>query len=233
VFPARRLILALSGFLRGRGAGAQDLQWTLEHREMPASVFTLGMLAVSRDPDHMVELLRERIDRLHLVAPVIGLGLRVSNWLPFEERSNDLFRAAPSGEAGLLERLRARLGEEAVWRLEVVPDHRPERAWRRCAPDTLVAERPVAAPQVTAHAALPPRPLWLLEQPRPLREEHGVPSYGGRLTLSGRVERIEAGWWDGGDVSRDYHIAVSPAGERLWVYRDRRAGRWYLHGRFD
>ena len=241
VFPARRLILALCGFLRGHGAGAQSLDWCLEHRERPASEFSLGLLAVSRDPDHMVELLRERSERLTLDAPVIALGLRVSNWLAFEECSGDLFESRPVQQAGLLERLRARLGEQAVQGLAIVPDHRPERAWRWCAP----TEQPPAADSAAvdgdasdqtdeiAPRWLPPRPLWLLAQPHPLNERAGIPLYGGPLQLSERAERIEAGWWDGADIARDYFVALSPAGERLWVYRDRRAGRWYLHGRFD
>jgi protein ImuB len=234
VFPAHRLITALCGFLRGRGAGAQDLQWTLQHRDAPASRFTQGLLSVSRDADHMVELLRERVARLQLAAPVVGLRLRAANWLVFEETSGDLFERRDTHRAGLLERLRARLGEQAVWGLEVVADCRPERSWRLCEP----TPAPGAAGGGTGRspppaAALPPRPLWLLETPRRLRERAGVPDYGGPLTLSGRVERIEAGWWDGGDVARDYYVALSPAGERLWVFRDRRARCWYLHGRFD
>ena len=48
-------------------------------------------------------------------------------------------------------------------------------------------------------------------------------------------ERIEAGWWDGGDIRRDYYIAESPRGEMLWIYRDSVVapdGEWFLHGVF-
>jgi protein ImuB len=108
-------------------------------------------------------------------------------------------------------------------------DHRPERAWRLCAPGG------VDAP-AGAGGGIPPQalaqPPWLLPQPRPLQAQGGVPQYGGALRLEGLPERIEAGWWDGFDVSRDYFVAHSPAGERLWVFRDRRGGGWYLHGLF-
>jgi hypothetical protein len=35
-------------------------------------------------------------------------------------------------------------------------------------------------------------------------------------------ERIESGWWDGGDVVRDYYVVGTRAGVRLWIYRERR-----------
>lgn len=238
IFPARRLLLALGGFLRGRGAATQQLDWRLAHRDAPDSGFQLGLLAPSRDPDHMLELLRERSERLQLAAPVVAISLRVAHWQPLAETAGELFDdGRPARDAQLLERLRARLGEAAVQGLQPVPDHRPERAWRFCSPAGEQQDRGarnedlgIAVPR-TSH--LVPRPLWLLEQPRPLRVEEGRPSYGGPLQLEPLPERIEAGWWDGGDVARDYYLAHSPAGERLWVYHDRRADRWYLHGLFD
>ncbi len=76
------------------------------------------------------------------------------------------------------------------------------------------------------------RPLWLSPAPEPLSCVAGRPRLGGTLRMIEGPERIESGWWDGGDVARDYFIAVGPSDERLWVFRDRADGRWYLHGRF-
>jgi protein ImuB len=46
-------------------------------------------------------------------------------------------------------------------------------------------------------------------------------------------ERIESGWWDDDNVRRDYFIARSPQGARLWIYRELGSGRrWFLHGVF-
>ena len=229
LFPARRLLLALCGFLRGHGGGVQVLDWRLTHRDAPDSHFRLGLLAPSRDPDHMLELLRERSERLRLAAPVIALTLRVGDWQPFTEASGELFGGRPV-DVDLLERLCARLGATAVQGLEVLPDHRPERAWRLCPPGGSAGTVPAAMPAVDMVAQ---RPLWLLEPPRPLRLEGGHPSYGGPLQLESLAERIEAGWWDGGDVARDYYLAHNPIGERLWIYRDRQTDGWYLQGLFD
>jgi protein ImuB len=226
VFPAHRLMVALCGFLRGQGGGAQNLQWRLLHRDHPDTGFAQGLLDPSRDPDHMLEVFRERIESLQLPAPVLAVGLRVEEWLAFEERNLTLLDAPARADQALLERLGNRLGGHCVRGLRCLADHRPERAWRLCDPgeagDLLTGSSQQGQPQ----------PPWLLPQPRPLPEHQGQPQYGGALRLENLPQRIEAGWWDGFDVTRDYFVAHSPAGERLWVFRDRRRGGWYLHGLF-
>jgi protein ImuB len=66
-----------------------------------------------------------------------------------------------------------------------------------------------------------------------LSEIAETPCYDGRLKLLAGPERIESGWWDGGDVMRDYFVASNPSEALLWVYRERNAdARWFLHGFF-
>ena len=60
----------------------------------------------------------------------------------------------------------------------------------------------------------------------------GQPVWEGPLLLEHGPERIESGWWDGGDVRRDYYRASNPRGAMLWVYQDLRSQDWYLHGVF-
>ena len=112
----------------------------------------------------------------------------------------------------LVERLRARLGRDAVCGLATQPDHRPEHAWRRTEPgewDPRELRQPGA------------RPLWLLEPPRRIAET--------QLALLAGPERIECGWWDGDEAKRDYFVARLQQ-SLAWVYRE--AGEWYLHGLF-
>ena len=37
---------------------------------------------------------------------------------------------------------------------------------------------------------------------------------------------------DGKDVARDYYIVHQAGGARLWIFKDRRSKRWYVHGVF-
>jgi protein ImuB len=31
-------------------------------------------------------------------------------------------------------------------------------------------------------------------------------------------ERLETGWWDGGDIRRDYYVVELSTGQRAWVF---------------
>jgi protein ImuB len=56
---------------------------------------------------------------------------------------------------------------------------------------------------------------------------------GRDLALVSGPERIESGWWDGGDVARDYYIARAADGAQWWIFRECGAPRrWFVHGCF-
>jgi protein ImuB len=204
----------------------QRLRFELGHESAGATRFELDLVSATRDLEHLVAVLRERLERLALPAPATAIALESALLLPLAARSRTLLpdaREQAETVARLIERLRARLGKDAVQGLAAVADYRPEYAWR------------AAEPGAGAEGAWLPlsRPLWILNVPRPLGEVADVPQYEGPLALLAGPERIEAGWWDGGDVERDYFIARNPALSLLWVYRERRiGGAWYLHGFF-
>ena len=225
VFACRRLIEELCGYLLGRQAGVQRLEWRLGHEDLPDTAFTLGASTAGRDPGAWLAQLRDRLGRLILPAPVRTIALTAGEVRPLPPGPLDLFpelAAALAPDPGLLDRLRSRLGEGAVRGLQALPDHRPERAWRWCLPGEACSGRGRAD-----------RPLWLLPEPRPLEVRGRRPWYAGPLDLGKERERIETGWWDGFQVARDYFIATTASGERLWVYRERHGRReWFLHGLF-
>ena len=133
-----------------------------------------------------------------------------------------------------IERLRAQLGPEAVHGLRLLPGHRPENAWALTGPPPAAPERRPAPEFAREFPGLPQRrPLWLLQTPRPLGVRDGLPRRRGPLRLVSEPERIETGWWDGGEIARDYYTALDMHGVRLWVFRERAAPHgWFLHGVF-
>jgi protein ImuB len=150
--------------------------------------------------------------------------------LPFgNDRSGARWHDATLDEdnfRALLDRLSARLGAQHVQRWEACADHRPEKA-AMALPASEAPARAIVLPT-------PPRPTWLLPTPLPLAEHAGRPLHGGPLQLHGGPERIEAGWFDGAPVCRDYHIASGTDHRLRWVFRELRGTQsgWFLHGLF-
>ncbi len=217
LFPLRRLVAELCTVLRARDRGIQELRFRLRHCDGEERL-RLGLQRPGRGEERIMLLLRERLERLCLPAPVHRLRLEAPRLLPFDARQEGLFGDEPgaglSSIAPLLERLQARLGEQAVTGLRGIPDHRPEHSWGMRAPDEAAGCR-----------AMPHRPVWLFTQPQACR----IADY--RL-LAG-PERIETGWWDGHDCRRDYFVVRDQAGRTLWAFREYKPEPgWYLQGMF-
>jgi len=226
LFAARRLLLQLEGLLSARQAGVRQFRVVLGHRRQAPTRIEIGLAGAGREAERFVALLRERLSRHALAAPVESIRVEANAFVALEGRTTGLFGGTQEdGEAWhrLVERLQARLGEEAVSGLALNPDYRPERAWRSCLPGE---EAPA-----TKDIAFGPRPLWLVEPPRVLEERGGVPQQNGPLTMLAGPERIESGWWDDAEVRRDYFIARAADRALLWIYREP-GGGWYLHGIF-
>lgn len=215
LFAASRLLPELEGYLRLCHGGVQQLELACRHDHMPDTVVQLGFVQPTQDARRMQLLLRETLARTRLAAPVHTILLNALHILSLESSNGDLFHEQEMEGDGnlLLERLRIRLGKEAVYGLAPATDHRPERAWRQCE----------AGSEAAALGNLH-RPLWLLDKPLPCRD--------GRLVLKAGPERIQSGWWDGSDVARDYYVAQDQRGARLWVYCDHVSGEWFVHGLF-
>jgi protein ImuB len=247
------LLAELEQFLRRRQCTLTALRIRLRHRAPHAPTrFELRLAAPEFAAQRFAALLAEHFTRLVLPAPVRRIELRSGELLPLAgtaatnttaavaSGSDSLWRPGEQGGAAgretpaLLERLRARLGHDAVHGLCLIPDHRPEASWRIAEPAlpcaatvTTAAAAGGAAAAQGLHARHLRRPLWLLATPRRLG---ALPS---TWRLLDGPERIETGWWDGHDIARDYYLLRDAAGAELWAFRDRQPPHdWFLHGVF-
>lgn len=221
-FVLRRVLAELAAFLRGADAAIQTLRLTLIHDSRPSTRVTLRLATPSHNATHLERVVDERLARLHLAAPVLEIELASDRLRRLEARQDALWQDPNGPESdnawpAVLDRLRARLGHEAVGWLHAVPEHRPEHA------SVVRDEPPQHCERVDA-----PRPLWLFETPRPVT--------GDVLEFVTDAERIESGWWQEG-VRRDYFRARDVQGRLLWVYRElARDGHdrdaYYLQGLF-
>jgi protein ImuB len=233
------LVERCAQFLRERQAGVQALRLKLRHRAGPATCVHLGLASITSERRRLADVLIQKLERLELPSPVRSMELKSGSLQPLSAASLDAF-AGLAGNGGrdtapqLVERLRARLGEDAVYGVVSIAEHRPEAAWRRVHELRLASVlhagarmTGLGADQVADQGM--PRPVWLLDTPLPLPEP-GLLEQG--------PERIESGWWDGKGVARDYYVARQRGGAhqahgaKLWVFQERRSKRWYLHGVF-
>ena len=70
-----------------------------------------------------------------------------------------------------------------------------------------------------------------MPQPQALRHYRRQLYWNGPLNLACGPERIEDNWWKE-PVSRDYYIAEDRTGQHYWVFCDRVARQWFIHGIF-
>jgi protein ImuB len=208
LFPLKRMIADLALFLGGRDSGVQRFVIHLEHVSSVGSVVAdtlipVGLLSAEREATMLFELARGRLEQVLVPSPVRALRLQARDLPAFVPAHRELFNDRPQQNMPweqLRERLRARLGDDSVNGLGFHADHRPECAWQ---PDAV--SKPLAAINPV------PRPGWLLREPESLAES--------TVRVLAGPERIESGWWDGGDVRRDYFLVETRSGQRGWAYR--------------
>lgn len=203
LFPLRRLLGDLDAFLAGRDCAVQRFELYLQHRQHEDSRIPVGLLMPERNAQLLFEVARSRLEQLQLVAPVLALRLEARDLPAFTPRATQLLDERPQQSQPweqLRERLRARLGDQAVHGLLAQPDHRPEYSWCR--------EMQGAG---EACDTLGLRPGWLLPEPQLLDDL--LPEI-----LAG-PERIESGWWDGADQRRDYYVVRTRDGRVAWVWQ--------------
>jgi protein ImuB len=218
LFPLKRLLIEMEGFLHGLGAGVQSVRVELEQGSKQRESFSVGLLAPEREHQRLLMLISARLASLKLERSVWAVSLHAEQLQSLSGKQRSFLADSASHRVAsrqLLERLQARLGKDKVQILSLANDHRPEYAW---------VLGNVSQRHAVSHYPL--RPLWLLPQPRLIDD--------GDIALLAGPERIEAGWWDGKSVQRDYYVARNGKGAVLWIYcQHRELGQWYVHGLFS
>lgn len=236
----RRAFDQLEGWLRAGRRAVDRIDLTLQrerdsrHAGAPQHL-CLSFFEPTASAERFMRILTERLNRGTLEGRTERIRVEAKPVPQAAEATRALLPepARPGqGLNALLERLVARLGADCLAGAATVADHRPERAGILPALDPVRATTPGQRAR-TAEPARGPRPVWLVEPPRPLREIGDKPHHDGPLTLVAGPERIESGWWDQAGVARDYFVARTADHALLWIFRERRlpAG-WFLQGYF-
>jgi protein ImuB len=240
---ARRLLMQMTGFLAARFSAVTQFSLLLHHETVrlgksPTTRIDVRLGTPSRDLEHLTLLMKEHLAKVVLESSVIEMTLSADELEQRAAPNTELFPTVASQSellGRLIERLTSRLGPDAVTRIAVSPDHRPEKCTVHVPPIAVRGTRPGVA---VSGASFPPRPTWLLKDPIPLVTRQNKPFYGAPLRLLIGPERIETGWWDDEVIARDYFVALNEDSHLvLWVFRARISADdeepgWFLHGFF-
>ena len=226
LLPAVQLLLqSLCTFLRNTQLYTSEIRWQLIGLDRTVREVSVRSTSSHSDWQAWQQLTAIRFERLQLAGGVEGLALECHELRPGQQESGDLFNPGRQGEplGSLLDRLCSRLGLQAIEQVSCRDEHLPELAVHTCAGQ--------AGDSATVNQPDAQRPFWLLPRPQVLRQSREQLYWTSALTLVYGPERIEDNWWQEA-VSRDYYIARDRRGQHYWVFRDRLARQWFIHGIF-
>lgn len=168
----------------------------------------------------------DAISRSLIRTPVPGCLRRLTLSLSPEAETYALLqRRMPTGLAA---RLQARLSSGRVFHLNGLDSGLSEASPRPSAVADRFAQRPA-----TGSAPSDVRPAMILTEPIPLHDSENGPLWQQEVLhlVDGPMRQADDG------VVRDYFVADSSGGRRVWLYRSAEAGqpgsRWHLQGLFS
>ncbi|AOS98716.1 DNA polymerase IV [Microbulbifer aggregans] len=232
LFPTGRLVRELCQQLQRRQLYAQQLRWKLDFGQKGCQVVSVEVSRPLLDAQRLIALTKLQFERVHLEQEVQALHLTCDQLQPLEESvlDDDLFGESSNLQRShqLLDKLKARLGHEAMSGVTLRESHLPEQAWQSA--DTLILQ---SGRRQHGHQVKPvnaPRPSWFLQRPDPIKARENKLFYRGEIQLLQGPERIDGYWWQHHRHARDYYIARGEEGSLYWVYQDLTSAEWYLQG---
>jgi protein ImuB len=257
-----RLVLQLASSLKQdlerRGEGARALELLLFRVDGAVSRISVGASAPVREPRSIGKLFHERLAALETSIDV-GYGFDLVRLSVFATATYERLQADLGGKvvsdsedvAMFADRVRARLGREAILKPLLIESHLPERAALLVPFDEMPLRKNIASADenVQAKHRCFERPQRLFCHPEPVDvpltqvPEGAPPHFRWRRTLhqvarSEGPERLAPEWWQQKEQTetRDYYRVEDTDGRRYWLYREGLYGksksspRWYLHG---
>lgn len=225
LLPAIKLLLqSLCRFLRNTQLRTDAVTWQLISIDSQLHNIIVRSSSSNSNWESWYQLTHIQLESLQLKNSVEGLSLVCQDLHPIEQESIDLFSPRNQSESlgSLLDRLRSRLGLQAIEKISCRDEHLPELALH-------LSNEDLADNSGGQHCEQ--RPFWLMPEPQVLQQHGSHLHWNGVLNLIYGPERIEDNWWLEA-VSRDYYIAANNDGQHYWIFRDRLSAGWFIHGIF-
>ena len=227
------LLQQLCDYLRKRQQQCQQITWTISdiYRQKE-------MLRVNSDtPQSQWQLLFDlsviQFDNKELPFEVDTIKLLCEQTLAVQASTQVLDfdgarrrKTSTQDFALTIAKLKARLGEDAVYKLGYSDKSRvPEL---NNVTHTLVEKSLQKLPEKYKKVL---RPTWLLATPELMQQRNQRLFWHGYIALLSEPERIIGNWWEN-PVARDYYLAKRHDHLHLWIFFNLYDKQWYVHGVF-
>lgn len=219
------LLLQLQNFLRQRAIATTAIQFEFFHGHQQQTGLLLNAAHGTHSAEHWQRLFDAKIERIAIPHEISSIELRCEHVEPMKFIDLDFFDQSHDKSIqwqSLLALIKSRIGNQSI----LESPHRNHNAL----PESAIA---LSGDFSTTRNIEQLRPVWLVEPPRRL---HGETLR--KLFASLRIqqpERIQENWMmnvNDRPAERDYYIATAPDHCIWWIFRERAAGFWFLHGIF-
>jgi protein ImuB len=243
IFVTNALFGSLCDQLRARGEHARRVMLTLSLGNRTTWQRVLKPARPTASRAVWLRLTRALLERLTVPDAVTGVQIEVVATEPATAVQGDLFDlgfATASAVEGAVARLIEMHGNVVV---EPSQNQHPLAEMR-----TVWAQSDSLPTQLTGNLddpnpGSPELRLQLLEEPREVlvetieRRDHIVPvrfrdNQWRQLVTAAGPDRISGGKWDV-SYAREYFRGVTVEGQLVWLFRDARTDKWYVHGYWD
>ncbi|SMF05101.1 protein ImuB [Alteromonadaceae bacterium Bs31] len=233
--PMEFLLNNLSEYLIKRQLHCQKIDWLLFDIYHNRQEISVHCSQAQSQWQLLYELSNIQLEAKTLTFEVDTLELICRNTLPAENHTGKLaFSGNHSADkvknqqnfAIVTAKLKARLGEQALFKVSYNDSHIPEQS------NIKIDINDTAEDSLPAVHLAALRPSWLFNSPQAIQEKQQTLFWRGKLELLQGPERIEGNWWDT-PTARDYFMAQREDFLRLWVFYDLQKKRWYVQGVFS
>ncbi len=231
-WPMETLLQKLSDYLRKRQLQCQHIEWTLAdiyHNKENVNVYAD---TAQREGRLFYQLTHIQLEQRPLPFDVDTVELRCIHTAPIQNRSqlldfNQTKRADRRSHdfATTAAKLKARLGNAAIFKLSYCDSHFPEVS------NIAIPLQEKSTQLLPTLHSVAVRPTWLFAEPALIETRKQGLYWRGHLELLLGPERIQGNWWKI-PMARDYFLAQRHDNVRLWIFLDIHTKQWYVHGVF-
>lgn len=230
--PMELMLQKLSDYLRKRQLQTQNIEWVISDIYRNKDAIHVQADSPQSEGKLFYQLTYIQLEQKQLPFDIDTLELHCIHTAPLQNRTQSLdFNKTNRADrrshnfATTAAKLKARLGDDAIFKLSYCDSHIPEHTNTQIS----LAEKCNQDLPTLHRVAL--RPTWLLASPMLIETRQQGLYWRGYLTLLVGPERIQGNWWKK-PTARDYFLAQRHDNVRLWIFLDLHKQHWFVHGIF-